>query len=520
MADQQRLLRRASARLLADNTLTKKASLNVLAAGVDYAARILVGLLLNPLLLSSLGDTLFGVWQVLMRLAGQSSAASGRPAEALKWVVAHRQTSDDYHDKRVQVGNAVAVWFFFLPLQLLIGAVLVIFAPTWLDVQPSLVLAIRVATIILVVNLVLQSLVDVPRGVLQGENLGYRRLGLSTSLVLLGGALTAFAVALGAGLVGIATASLVVTLISGVVYWHITSSQVPWFGIARPQRSTVRRFAGLSWWFLVWNLVMRAMRAGDVIVLGIAGSAALVTSYSLTRFLPEAVTSGIAIGISGVMPGLGGLVGSDELAKAKSVRMEMMSATWLVTTVAGSLLLVWERSFLGLWVGEQYYPGTAAMVLIVVMVFQFAIIRNDSNIIDLTLNVRRKVLLGLGSAVLCVGLSWFLVAEGWGIVGLVLAFIVGRAILTVAYPSIVGRLIGMSPLNQLRGAIRPVLVTALLFSATAYAGTQVLASSWVGLIVGGAVVAVIVAPIATFGGLTARVRGRLWARTLRLVRLV
>jgi hypothetical protein len=57
------------------------------------------------------------------------------------------------------------------------------------------------------------------------------------------------------------------------------------------------------------------------------------------------------------------------------------------------------------------------MVLIVVMVLQFALIRNDSNIIDLTLNVRRKVLLGLGSAILCVGLSWFLVARGWGIVG-------------------------------------------------------------------------------------------------------
>ena len=99
--------------------------------------------------------------------------------------------------------------------------------------------------------------------------------------------MTAGAIVLGMGLVGIATASLAVTVLSAVVYWHITASQVPWFGIARPQRSTVRRFAGLSWWFLVWNLVMRAMRAGDVIVLGIAGSAALVTSYSLTSSFPR-----------------------------------------------------------------------------------------------------------------------------------------------------------------------------------------------------------------------------------------
>ena len=48
---------------------------------------------------------------------------------------------------------------------------------------------------------------------------------------------------------------------------------------------------GLSWWFLVWN---PDAGYGGEIVLGIAGSAALVTSYSLTRFLPEAVRSGIA----------------------------------------------------------------------------------------------------------------------------------------------------------------------------------------------------------------------------------
>jgi hypothetical protein len=126
------------------------------------------------------------VWQVLLRLAGQSSAASGRPAEALKWVVAHRQSSDDYHDKRVQVGNAVAVWFLFLPLQLLIGAVSWSSPPRGSTRSRHWCSPSEFATLILVVNLVLQSLVDVPRGVLQGENLGYRRLGLSTSLVLVG----------------------------------------------------------------------------------------------------------------------------------------------------------------------------------------------------------------------------------------------------------------------------------------------------------------------------------------------
>ena len=124
------------------------------------------------------------------------------------------------------------------------------------------------------------------------------------------------------------------------------------------------------------------------------------------------------------------------------------------------------------------------------------------------------------NAIVCVGLSWYLVSEGWEIVGLVGAFIVGRSILTVAYPLIIGRVLGLSPVAQLGGAIRPAIMTTVLFAAAAYGGTKVLANSWVTLVIGTAGVALVVAPVAAFGGLTAAVRRRLWARLVRVIRMV
>ena len=59
-------------------SLTRRASLNALAAGVDYTARISIQLVLAPLLLRFLGDAGYGIWQVLQRLIGQASPASGR----------------------------------------------------------------------------------------------------------------------------------------------------------------------------------------------------------------------------------------------------------------------------------------------------------------------------------------------------------------------------------------------------------------------------------------------------------
>ena len=134
MAERQGLLARGATRVFSDGTLTKRASLNAFASGVELVTRTIVSLFLTPLLLSRLGDSFFGVWQVLQRLVVQASPASGRPGEALKWVVANRQSSTDYEEKRRQVGNAVAVWFVFFPVQLAVGGVVGWFAPLWLHV--------------------------------------------------------------------------------------------------------------------------------------------------------------------------------------------------------------------------------------------------------------------------------------------------------------------------------------------------------------------------------------------------
>ncbi len=228
----------------------------------------MAGLIISPILLTRLGDTTYGIWQVLQRLIGHASPASGRPGEALKWTIAHEQRSTDYDFKRRQVGNALAVWVLFLPLLVAIGGVLAWVAPIWLHVPPADYGTVRVAGAILVLDAVLFSLLYLPQSVLQGENLGYKRLGLSVLLVFVSKALLVVAVFMGYGIGGLAVATTIATVLWGVTYIFIVRSRVEWFGIARPSRAEVGRFVRLSWWFLLWNLVMvdhareRRRRAG------------------------------------------------------------------------------------------------------------------------------------------------------------------------------------------------------------------------------------------------------------------
>jgi O-antigen/teichoic acid export membrane protein len=496
-----------------DGSLTKKASLNALATGLDYGSRTIVGFLLQPLMVSFLGDFGYGVWQVLDRSVGYISPATGRPTQALKLIIARRQGSTDHEEKRRHIGSAVAIWLFSLPLMFILGGLLSWYIPGWISAPGEMVWPIRLATALLVLNTILISLLTIPKSVLEGENLGYKRMGLSTILVFIGGGLQALPLYLGWGLTGQGLASVAITGLTGVIFFQIARKQLPWFGIARPDYQFVRQFLGLSGWFQLWNLVMRAIRTSDVVLLGLMASPQLVTVYSFTRYVPETLTDFITTIVFGITPGMGKMVGEDKMESAAKVRTELMSVTWLLSVVIGAGVLLWNQAFIGLWTKDAYYAGPTANLLIILMVIQFSLIRNDASLIDLTLQVRDKVLFGIVATLIGIVISGALLYfYDAGIVGLCIGIIAGRLLLTIGYPLIVSRAMGIPFHEQLRGVIRPTIATAIIFGLAFMLADQVTVSSWLGLLAAGAVTTLVVLPVTFFLGLSSTMRNRLLRR--------
>lgn len=498
--------------------LTRRASLNAVASATDYVARLVVGFVVNPILVTGLGSLAYGVWQVIGRLVGYISPASGRPTQTLKWTIANRQASADVEEKRRQVGSAIVVAGIFLPILVALGLAVSWFAPAWLRAPAELAWPIRAATFLLVVNLVALNFVSIPRSVLEGENLGYKRMGLSALLVFVGGGLTIAAVKLETGLPGVAAATLAATVLTGLTFLFVVRAFVPWFAVRWPSRAEARSFLTLSWWFLGWRLVMQLLRASDVVVLGVADSPELVTVYTLTRYVPETLITFVGMLVFGVAPGLGGLIGAGKRKKSAEVRAEMMAFTWLLSVVAGVGILLWNRSFVGLWVGEEFYAGDVANLMIVLLSVQFVLLRNDANIIDLTLDLKSKVLWGGGAALLAIGLAvaGVLLFDA-GIVGLCAGFLVGRAILGLVYPKMIGDTLDAPLARQLAASVRPALVAGALFAGALVAARHVGVGSWPALVAVSLLTVVAVGPPAFFLGLPREARRRLAGRTARAI---
>lgn len=508
--------------LFTADTLTKKGYLNSLALLLDYGARMLVQFLLVPILKSGLGITVHGIWVGVNQWTVQYiSAAGGRPTQSLEVLTANQQNVSDDEMKRRAVGSALAVWISFIPLLLLIGGFLIWRYPVFADVPPEYVRVTRWTIAILIIHIILFNLVDIPRAVLIGENMGYRRLGLSALGVLAMGAGMAMAVKLDWGLVGVGAMFSVTILVTGLLFLQVTRQFVTWFGVARPRRDETIKLLKLSGWLMLWQLVWQFISAGDVLLLDTLVEPDALALYSYSRFAPQSITGIVSAAIAGLMPGLGGLIGEKKFDRAADVRAEMYLLAWFSITVMGTVALICNRSFVTRWVGADGYIGFWPYLLLVTMLMIMLFVRQDSIIIDYTLDVKQRIIISFISVVVTlissVALFQMFDTYTMKLCGLLTGFIIGRIILLITYPYLIAQALEISYLKQYVRSIRPFFVTLILFAVAIWLSEVALFDRYIGIMLVALGAAAVSTITAFLFGMTGQQRGALIGRVRNIV---
>lgn len=496
------------------HNLTKTAGFNAASSVFNEVIHLAVVFVINPILLSWLGSSVFGIWKVCQRLLTYVSAADGRAVQALKWTIANRQHLDDVDAKRRDVGCALVVWLRFLPLVLVAGGLLVWFSPHFIKGLPPEYYAVtRFACGILVVNLILSPLRTIPEAVLIGMNLGYRCRWVHAIGSVAGGFFMVTAVYLGWGLVGLAAASLAASLAIGTIILLVAKRSLPWLQVNKPQKHEIGRFFGFSIWVFAWTFINKLMLSGDIVILGLVSSAGMVTAYVLTFYAMQIATSFSSLLVSAAIPGLGGIVGKGDLVKAGDVRGEIISLSWLLATVVGAMILMWNFSFIKLWVGPENFVGFTENLILVIMMTQLIFIRVDAQIVDVTLNIKKKVLLGSVSTLLALALAFWLGSSLESpVLGCSLGLIAGRLMLTFSYPILVGKAFGNSARWYPLSIIRPIFALLVIYSTAAALGPHLDIDTWRELLCYGAVSLLLVGTVAFFMGLPKPVRDKVVVR--------
>jgi O-antigen/teichoic acid export membrane protein len=442
---------------VSERSLDSDTRRNVLTYYLNLVVVAVVGFVVNPLLLSALGPLLFGVWKSLQRYLDFATVADGRASQALKWIVASRTTLTDL-ERRRDVGAAIIVWLRWLPAATLVVAGVTVAVPLLIKGIPEDAQSLAYTTAaILAANTVLAGLLYIPDSVLTGVNQAYKSYLITTlAFIVSNGAMIVAAFA-GWSLWSLAVIVLVGAIANAGLTLRVARRAVPWWGVSRPTAPDLRRVHGYSAWTLGGAVVDKLFLASELIVISVMVGAVAVAQYTFTTYVMQFVISIAVVTASGFTPMLGSQLGASDFSAAAERARSIRHLVIGVAVLGSSAVLAFNGAFVTMWVGADQYLGTTINTLLVVCGLLLAFIRMDGQILDVTMRIAPKVVIGLVTSAggILAGCIGFAVTHDLAVA--LVAVIVVRLVCNVAYPMFVARSIPQSAVPW-----RPVILAGAL----------------------------------------------------------
>ncbi|RZK45572.1 MAG: polysaccharide biosynthesis protein, partial [Pedobacter sp.] len=329
--------------------LKQRAYLNGLTSIIDFASVQITGLLVSPVIVNGLGSAMYGAWKIVGQLTGYATLADSRASQVLKWTVAHKKDVASEEELRNDVSSAFYVTLLLMPLVLIGGSIIAWYSPYIAKIDSAYYSLIRITCAILLLSLVIAKLFDLFEAVLRGMNLGYKRMGLRSGIIVGGGILKVLVITQGYGLIGLALVQVVITLVTGLIFYRIVRKSIGWFGFGKTNFQRIRYFSKLSGWNMANTVTDTILTSSDKVLLGFALGPVVVSTYALTTFLPLAIQGLLFRVIIGAIPGIGKLFGLKEYSKIHKVWDSMNGLIFLLTTATGVTVILFNESFLKVW---------------------------------------------------------------------------------------------------------------------------------------------------------------------------
>ena len=457
--------------------LAKNTKLNTISGLVVFAIRIIIVLIMNPIFIQYLGSTSFGIWKSIERLLGFASIADGKATQALKWTIANQEASDDFDRKQRAIGSAIIIWFLFLPILITIISILIFFSSELIKgVVESDYIIVKSIILILGINLIITPLMSIPDSVLGGTNNGYISNSNRIIWMILGAIITYVVLVFGYGLKEMAYTLLVITIFSGINALYLAKKKIKWLNIKKTTKKEIHSFFKFSAWVLAWSLIAKFLLGSEVVLLSSLIGAQTVSQFIFTSYLAFTTITLSAIVVSSTTPGLGMLIGNKDFIKSQAIINKIRNFSFSFSIFSAASILLLNKSFVYLWGGEELYLGWENNFLIVLIMIQLIAIRNEGFLIDLSLDLKNKVLLGALSVLISVILSIVLYNLYSSVFSVLVGIFLGRFILLFTFPIITNRVIQYKASTL--SLTKNFFYTLVILFLSLYIGTNQTFSSW------------------------------------------
>jgi O-antigen/teichoic acid export membrane protein len=460
-------------------------------AVANYAGQLttlLVGILLTPLIVARLGDSMYGVWALVLSVQGLGGLIDfGVTTSVVKYVAQH-QARGEIDEINGVVSSSFFLHLFIGALAFLVTAA-VAFAglPLFHLTAPQLAEA-RPALLVAGASLML----GLPLGVLGSLLTGLRHYERSNAVNIVQTALTAgatvFALNNGGGPTALVLINGVGLVAAYLVKGALAARLLPGLRLS-PRLATVvtlRRIGGYSVWLFLLDAATRVFYNADAVLIAGYLPVSAVTAYNLGFRPANAISYFAGPLVSVFLPAASELEARRATGELQRLLISGARLALMLTIPPALWLLFWGREALTVWVGPGH--ADALPVLYVFLgVFLVSAAQNPASVILRGMGRVRPLALAVGlEYVANIALSLWLIPRV-GVVGAALGTLVPAVVNDLGWiPWLVCRTLGVPYRRFLLRACAGPALAALPAGALAWVAHGWLAEPTLAALAGGA----------------------------------
>ena len=464
-----------------------------------YAASVVSGLVLTPIIINAIGQEGYGAWIFIASLTTVLRLLDfGITPTVVRFTAFHRGKAAP-HEVDVLASASLAVYVVIGSLSLIAGLIVAWFLPDMIALSPDLQQPAQVAALIAVLTLATQAPLGLFGSLLKGaQRFDVLNVGALASIVAYA-LLVIVVLTRHSTLPVLATIALIASVVRLGYPIFFVRREFPGLRLSRAavSRDSVKGLLGFSWFAFLGHIAGKVLYSADVILIGAVLGAKQVALYGVAARL-FGLASGVAsTGTDLLLPLQSELEGRGEHTRQRSLVTAGIRTSACVAVLLGFPLVLLPSWILTAWLGAGFGASAAPLALLGAAV----IFATTNTVLAQYLFARGKPALlalaqsGLAAANLALTLTLLLtVGAIWTAA---LATLLVEAIGSIIVLPLVARRRGMS-FRQLTSAwLRPLVAGIIAALPTlVLAGALTQTSSLVILAGVGAIWALVFAPIA------------------------
>jgi O-antigen/teichoic acid export membrane protein len=453
---------------------------NIFSNWTSYAVTAVVGFLLTPIVVRSLGDTGYGLWTLVLSITGYFGLLDlGIRSSVSRFLARHLALDDDQGVNRTASTAFVLLGLGGLVALLATVVIATIFLSSF-QIEPAYASQARTALLLAGLNV---SFI-LPLGIFSAVLYASERFDVVSAVSIVAevtrAALVWWLLSHGYGLVALSVLALAITLVQYAAYLVAAKALHPRLGIAfrYVDRTIGSELLGFSLYRFVWIIANQLVFYSDALVIGIFLGASAITPFAIAGTLINYGRQIVFLVIDPFYPPAARMDARSDIAGLQRL---LILGTRIALLVALPLCLGFVflgRQFITLWMKGDHV-GSAAILTILTIPLAVSLPQYVSALVMAGMARHRTLaFVALGEGAANIVLSVILI-QSMGLIGVAWGTVIPALITnTMVVPFYTLRVLNMSFRKYVTEAyVRPVL-SVLPIVVMAYSFSRIATVTW------------------------------------------